>query len=156
MLAPDDVIAVEREVVANKNLSAERDADGELLIIAVPKSYRICVVTVWTLEGQQSEVPHTVFGDAVVFFHDLMSVVAKGLLGLVHKRIVWQGNMGRGSVRYCDFMQTCIVTLLSAPMEQQGHCILLMSGNLLTLLYITKALTACRDHDGRPCSKGAG
>jgi hypothetical protein len=55
VLALDDVIAVEGEIVTNEDAAAERDADREMLVVAVPQADGVGVVAVGALEREDPE-----------------------------------------------------------------------------------------------------
>jgi hypothetical protein len=78
MLALDRLIGDEGEVVADEDARSEADTDWKTLVVAVSEADRVGIAGVWTAQLQQAELPRPVFGYAVVFGDDFMSVHSHG------------------------------------------------------------------------------
>jgi hypothetical protein len=100
VLAPDDMIRDETQVVADEDLGAEGDADRKGLVVAIPEAHRVGIAGVGTAQRQQAEIAQSVLGDTVMLFDHLMAVERQG----VHEHVHYfeaAPDTSRGAVAIC-------------------------------------------------------
>jgi hypothetical protein len=68
VLAADNVVGAEREIVTNHNSTAERDANRQRLVVGVSRAEHAGVLAVGRAQRHDAEVARAVFGDAMVLF----------------------------------------------------------------------------------------
>ena len=96
---PHHHVGAEGQIVADEDLAAERDADGEALVVAVPETDHIGVGAVGRLEGEHAEVAKPVGGDGVMLLDQVVTVEAKRVLHHVHHRVVGNRHVRARRVR---------------------------------------------------------
>src|SRR5208283_5754571 len=72
VLAPDDVVADEGEIVADEHATPKGDADGERFVMAVSQSDGVGVVAVGTTKRKHAEVARTVRSESVMLLDNFM------------------------------------------------------------------------------------
>ena len=94
MLAPDDVIANEGEVVTDKDPAAKGNADREALVVRVAQAQRVGVVAIGALQRHEAEVPGTVRCDGVGLLSYLVAEETERIAHQFNDFMVSHGNMG--------------------------------------------------------------
>src|SRR4051794_31169057 len=99
MLAADNMIRTEGEVIADKDARAEGNADGQALVMRVSKTQHIGIVTVRATQAQDAKVAHPVRRCRMVLFSDFVLIEAQRVAHQLHDLVVRYGNVAVSSRR---------------------------------------------------------
>lgn len=123
VLALDDRISEEREVIANEDARAKADAHGETAVVAVTEPYGVLVAAVGRAQRQQAEIASSVLGDAVVLADDLVAVHAERGPHQIHDAEMRDRDVGSGRRRRVELAKVVIVNAFRVDMKQERHAL---------------------------------
>lgn len=167
VLALDDCIAREGEVVANEGARAEAYANRKFPVVAVTQADHVGVARVFALEREDTEEAHTVRRDAEVLLNDLVTVVAQAVSYQVHHPEVRDRDVRCRSWGCLQDTESVVFDRVSPGVKHKGQGTILLKvafrksgseawGGLAKLyqLYGGEVVTTLQPHYPAPKSRG--